>query len=180
MTICHHQNILAYYSSFLHDKQLWIVMPLISNGSLKDILEHYFPYGLYDEVLIVSILKYMIDALQYMDQKCMIHRDIKCENVLIHDDGQVVLSDLGISDFIKCGVKLNIFAGSPCWMAPEVIDHQSGYDNGADVWSLGVTAIEMAEGKAPHQNLNPVKVLAMIVNSNNPSLDQFNGKKWSK
>lgn len=92
-------------------------------------------------------------------------------------DGHVFLGDFGVSDSIKVGQKRNSFVGSPCWMAPEVMDQEVGYDIKADMWSLGITAIEIAEGKVPHQDLPSMKVIMMVLNSPSPKICSYYG--WS-
>ena len=88
-------------------------------------------------------------------------------------DGHVYLGDFGVSDSIKVGQKKNSFVGSPCWMAPEVMDQEVGYDIKADMWSLGITAIEIAEGKVPHQDLPSMKVIMMVLNSPSPRIYSY-------
>ena len=83
-------------------------------------------------------------GLEYFHSKGFIHRDIKGENVLVNDNGTCFLSDFGISRSVRYGEKEKEFTGSPCWMAPEVMEQLDGYDQTADMWSLGITAIELA------------------------------------
>ena len=86
-------------------------------------------------------------------------------------DGHIQLSDFGVSGTMKQGQKRNTFVGSPCWMAPEVME-QSGHDYSADVWSVGITAIELAEGKPPNYDLTAMKVILSILNGQPPSLNK--------
>jgi serine/threonine-protein kinase OSR1/STK39 len=89
---------------------------------MRNILNHKFKDGIHDEVLLASIMKMLMEGLFYLHKQSIVHRDIKCSNILVHGDGQVMLSDFGVSDTIKRGKKKHAFVGSPCWMAPEVVD----------------------------------------------------------
>lgn len=106
----------------MYDKDLWIVMPFIEGGSMRSLLNERYRDGIHDEVLLASILKMLLEGLVYLHSLSIVHRDIKCSNMLIHGDGQVMFSDFGVSDTIKQGKKKYKFVGSPCWMAPEVVD----------------------------------------------------------
>lgn len=92
--------------------------------------------------------------------------------------GEIYLSDFGVSAHIKVGQKRQTFVGSPCWMAPEVMEQSEGYDFKADIWSLGITAIELAKGNAPNSELNAMKVLLVILNSPSPTLSKH--EDWSQ
>lgn len=94
------------------------------------------------------------------------------------DEGQVFLSDFGVSAHVKSGQKRQTFVGSPCWMAPEVMEQSDGYDFKADIWSLGITAIELAQGEAPNSELPAMRVLLVILNSAPPTLSKFESH-WS-
>jgi serine/threonine-protein kinase OSR1/STK39 len=106
-----------------------------------------------------------------------LHRDIKAGNILLDKEGNVFLSDFGVSATLKKGQKRGTFVGSPCWMAPEVMSC-AGHDFGADVWSIGITALEMALGNAPYSNLPAPKVMLNILNADPPKLPADG--KWDK
>lgn len=100
--------------------------------------------------------------------------------MLVSAEGKVYLSDFGVSAHIKSGQKRQTFVGSPCWMAPEVMSQtENGYDSKADIWSLGITAIELTQGEAPNSELEPMKVLLVIMTSDPPTLNQFD-TNWSQ
>lgn len=128
MSKCHHKSVLNYHVSFMHDRDLWIVMPFIEGGSMRQVLNVKWKDGIHDEVLLASILKMLLEGVIYLHEQNIVHRDIKASNVLVHSDGQVMLSDFGVSDTIKEGKFKQAFVGSPCWMAPEVVDQQVGYN----------------------------------------------------
>ena len=122
---------------------------------------------------MASILKMLVEGLAYIHSLSIVHRDIKSSNMLVHGDGQVMLSDFGVSDTIKENKKKNKFVGSPCWMAPEVVDQTEGYDQRVDMWSLGITAIELSEGNPPFYEQPSMKVLLQILNNKPPSLSKY-------
>jgi serine/threonine-protein kinase OSR1/STK39 len=178
MQSCRHPNVVSYFVSFTNESDLWLVMPLLEGGSVSDVMKQNFSEGIKDESLIASILKQVIEALQYFHSQNQIHRDIKAGNILIDKDGQVYLSDFGVSAQIKTGHKRQTFVGSPCWMAPEVMEQEDGYDFKADIWSLGITAIEVAQGEAPNSELPAMRVILAILNSPPPSLSKH--ENWSQ
>ena len=103
MSSCRHKNVVNYYVSFLDDSDLWLVMPLLGAGSVSDILKLKFPHGLKDEILIATLLKQVIEGLNYFHEQGQIHRDIKAANVLMNEKGEIYLSDFGVSAHIKGG-----------------------------------------------------------------------------
>lgn len=143
MSTCKHKNVVSCLVSFIEGTDLWLVMPILSAGSCLDVLRLNFPNGIQDEAVIATILHETLEGLRYFHENQQIHRDIKAGNILLDMDGHVFISDFGVSASLKKGQKRKTFVGSPCWMAPEVME-QTGHDYSADVWSVGITAIELA------------------------------------
>lgn len=138
-------------------------MPILGAGSCADIMKANCSDGIKNEAVIATILRETLLGLQYFHENGQIHRDIKAGNILLDMEGNVYISDFGVSATLKKGQKRKTFVGSPCWMAPEVME-QSGHDFTADIWSIGITAIELGEGAAPYQNLPAMKVILSILN----------------
>lgn len=152
----------------MRSSQLFIVMEYVAGGSLKDILK---VRGCLQELYIAIVMRELLLALQFLHSQGQIHRDIKAANVLLSREGEVKLADFGVSAQITASVsKRHSFVGTPYWMAPEVIT-QSDYDHKADIWSIGITAIELARGDPPHCSHPPMKALFLIQSSPPPQLD---------
>ncbi|ORZ21622.1 kinase-like domain-containing protein [Absidia repens] len=179
MALSKHENILPVYKSFVSGSKLCIVTPYLAGGSCLDIMKTAFPDGL-DELSIATILKQALEGLRYLHKNGHIHRDVKAGNLLVNDDGSVLLGDFGVSSSLSERGVRRTFVGTPCWMAPEVME-QAGYDYKADIWSFGITAIELASGKAPLGKLPPLKVLLMTLSNDPPTLIRETTKhKYSK
>ncbi|CAN4126379.1 unnamed protein product [Withania somnifera] len=188
MSLLSHPNILKAHCSFTVDRRLWVIMPFMSSGSLQSIIYSAFPDGL-SEPCIAIVLKETLNALAYLHNQGHLHRDIKAGNILIDSDGTIKLADFGVSASIfepispygsSCSsssscLMFTDMAGTPYWMAPE-----------ADIWSFGITALELAHGRPPLSNLPPSKSLFMKITKRfrfsdyEKTKDSKNYKKFSK
>ncbi|KII64850.1 Serine/threonine-protein kinase OSR1 [Thelohanellus kitauei] len=187
MYLCNHQNLARYYTSFVEGSTLWIVMELMDIGSVFDLmakLEIKFgkgdPRSHLNESLIVAILKQVIKGLHHLHSMGHIHRDVKAGNILLNSDGSACLGDLGVSacsDFYDKKNKRKTLVGTPCWMAPEMVDETIGYNLKADIWSLGITALEMATGSPPYSKFPPLKVFMLVQSNDPPSLESYDNPK---
>lgn len=170
---CQHPNIVGYYGSFVSGPNLYILMEYLEAGSLYDIINKSFPKGFDDEVLIASILKFLLRALEKIHSQNQIHRDVKPGNVLISAKGEVKLGDFGVAaSLLEAGQRKRArytITGTPCYMAPEVLQEE-GYTEKADIWSFGISAIELVTGEAPYSALPPMVVVQKIIKSPPPQL----------
>ncbi|XP_045066427.1 TRAF2 and NCK-interacting protein kinase-like isoform X12 [Coregonus clupeaformis] len=183
----HHRNIATYYGAFVKknppgiDDQLWLVMEFCGAGSVTDLIKNTKGNSLKEE-WIAYICREILRGLTHLHQHKVIHRDIKGQNVLLTENAEVKLVDFGVSAQLDRTVgRRNTFIGTPYWMAPEVIacdeNPEATYDFKSDLWSLGITAIEMAEGAPPLCDMHPMRALFLIPRNPAPRLKS---KKWSK
>uniref|UniRef100_A0A8C3B1I4 non-specific serine/threonine protein kinase n=1 Tax=Cyclopterus lumpus TaxID=8103 RepID=A0A8C3B1I4_CYCLU len=164
----HHRNIATYYGAFVkksppgHDDQLWLVMEFCGAGSVTDLVKNTKGSSLKED-WIAYICREILRGLSHLHAHKVIHRDIKGQNVLLTENAEVKLVDFGVSAQLDRTVgRRNTFIGTPYWMAPEVIacdeNPDSTYDYRSDIWSLGITAIEMAEGAPPLCDMHPMRL----------------------
>jgi len=175
MQQCDSPYIVKYYGSYFKNTDLWIVMEYCGAGSVSDIMR--LRKKTLTESEISTILYYTLKGLEYLHSRRKIHRDIKAGNILLNTEGQAKLADFGVAgQLTDTMAKRNTVIGTPYWMAPEVIQ-EIGYDCVADIWSLGITALEMAEGKPPYGDIHPMRAIFMIPTKPPPSFRKPD--KWS-
>ncbi|KAH9790717.1 protein kinase domain-containing protein [Citrus sinensis] len=164
MRVTNHPNVLRAHCSFTTGHCLWVVMPYMAGGSCLHIMKSAYPEG-FEEPVIATLLR-------------------KAGNILIDSNGAIKLADFGVSAcMFDAGDRQrsrNTFVGTPCWMAPEVMQQLHGYDFKADIWSFGITALELAHGHAPFSKYPPMKVLLMTLQNAPPGLDYERDKRFSK
>ncbi|XP_037675470.1 mitogen-activated protein kinase kinase kinase kinase 1 isoform X2 [Choloepus didactylus] len=176
---CRHANIVAYHGSYLWLQKLWICMEFCGAGSLQDV---YQVTGPLSELQISYVCREVLQGLAYLHLQKKIHRDIKGANILINDSGEVRLADFGISAQIGATLARRLsFIGTPYWMAPEVaaVALKGGYNELCDIWSLGITAIELAELQPPLFDVHPLRVLFLMTKSGYQPPRLKEKGKWS-
>ncbi|KAI0322324.1 kinase-like domain-containing protein [Amylostereum chailletii] len=220
MSLSKHPNVLRVRGTWIDGHKIYIALRLMNAGSAADVMRYGWPGGMEEDV-VRCILRQSLEGLNYLHVNGFIHRDIKAANLLIDDDGTVLLGDLGVAAPLhdedhshshtqdretgggaiksdrsitfdpamvaaprpvrpKRVGKRRSFVGTPCWMAPELISGKH-YDSSADIWSFGITALELAQGRAPRSRESPSAVLLQTVHNASPTLDRDGGvHKYSR
>lgn len=176
MKACRSEYVVQYHGSYYKDPDLWIVMEFCAGGSIMDIMQVLNKTLTEDE--IATAAWYMLKGLDFLHTgPRKIHRDIKAANVLLNISGEAKLADFGVTGQLSDTLaKRNTVIGTPYWMAPEIIQ-EVGYDVKADIWSLGITCIEMAEGAPPLADIHPMRSIFLIPSRPPPTLTE--PSKWS-
>ena len=147
-------HITKFFESFVQGGKLFIVTEYVGGGSVKDVLRTRQGNTLGNEIYIAIILREVLLGVRFLHGLGKIHRDIKCANILLATNGEVKLADFGVSAQLSDSVsRRGSIVGTPCWMAPEIIENY--YDYKCDIWSIGISAIEMAQGEPFYANLPP-------------------------
>ena len=183
MRLSSHDNVLACHTAFVSKTDLWLVTQIMRKGSSlhclqsarRSLRENNLPCRMEDHILY--ILHETLLGLKYIHDNGQIHRDIKAGNILLDGNGEVRIADFGVSGWLEQAGsqqdRAKTFVGTPCWMAPEVMEQIHGYDYKADIWSLGITALELAKGYAPYAKYPPMKVLILTIQEDPPTLDSY-------
>ncbi|CAH3162067.1 unnamed protein product, partial [Porites evermanni] len=177
---CKHNHVVGMYEAYYHENKLWMMLEFCSGGALDDLILE-LERGLTEEQIRI-VCKQMFECLHFLHTHKVIHRDLKAGNLLLTNDGNIKLADFGVSAKNKKTVqRRTTFIGTPYWMAPEVIVTETckddPYDYKADIWSAGITLIELAEMQPPYHDMHPMRVLFKIPKADPPLL-QFKNR-WS-
>lgn len=160
-----HPNLVPLHAAFVTRGELWLVLEYHSFGSCADIMRWSRPHGL-EEGAVAAVVCSACRGLSYLHANGTLHRQLKSSNILVDAHGDVRLTDFGLSGNLFVGgerrSRLGTFVGTPEWMAPEVLEQASGYSSSADVWSLGITIIELCTGNSPYAGLPPLKVMLQV------------------
>lgn len=171
---CAHKNIVSYFGSFVNGSQLWILTEFMFGGSVSDILKLGYGQGIKDESIVAAIIRSVVRGLRYFHRNKEIHRDVRSGNILISQTGIVKISDFGLATSLIQGGRKKIEAisvyGDACYMAPEILNSDAGYSEKTDIWSLGLTVIELATGKMPYEGKKFMESMVLILSENPPEL----------
>ncbi|EIE21776.1 kinase-like protein, partial [Coccomyxa subellipsoidea C-169] len=172
-----HPNLLMLHCSFIHGSDLWLVMPFVAGGSLANVIGSKFPEGM-EEDMIATIARDVLHGLQYLHDHDSMHRDLKVANMLVSDDGRILLADFGACATLEREARLpslDTFIGTTAYMAPEVMDPREGYTQSADIWSFGICLLELARGRVPVSECSFTRQVLAVVQNPAPTLRDHSG-----
>ncbi|KAK8820984.1 protein kinase [Blastocystis sp. ATCC 50177/Nand II] len=181
MRLCSSDNVLSCHCCFNVNASLWIVTPFMSKGSLLRVLQYLRKTGRIkegqglDEPIVAYIIQQTAFGLQYLHDSNLLHRDVKAGNILVDGEGNVRLADFGVARVVDGShkrVHAHTFVGTPCWMAPEIMNRQT-YDASADMWSLGITALELFKGYPPLARFDAMEVIVRTLQGDAPSFASY-------
>jgi len=179
------EHIVRYYNNYYYKKEIWISMEFCSLGSLSQVLDRLAkknpPRGLRHEYQIGSVTLGVLRGLVYMHDRSIVHRDIKSDNILLTKGGLIKIADFGISRRLEeDNSRMHTMIGTPHYLAPEVVlaEGEGGYTSKVDIWALGMIILELADGRPPYADLNPMKVLFEL--ANNPRVGLKRPENWSE
>eukprot|EP00466_Bigelowiella_natans_P007261 jgi/Bigna1/40342/e_gw1.42.87.1 len=161
-----------YFGSFIQSSKFFIAMEYCSAGSIMDLMNVCKMTLTESEISVV--MKHALEGIAFLHNRKVIHRDIKAANLLLSESGDCKLADFGVSKKMAHTLATTkTMIGTPYWMAPEVVGHRkNGYNTKADIWSLGITAIECAQGRPPLHKVYPMKAIFLIPKNPPPTLDE--------
>mmetsp|Transcript_2496 Transcript_2496/g.5941 ORF Transcript_2496/g.5941 Transcript_2496/m.5941 type:complete len:507 (+) Transcript_2496:61-1581(+) len=172
---CAHGNVVRYWGCAFEGQKIWIMMDYCGAGSVADLLIK-LPHGKCTENQIRAVIAQSTQGLNYLHKKGIIHRDIKSANILLTEEGEVRMADFGVSAQLENGQRARTTIGTPLWMSPEVLNSEP-YDLKADIWSVGITAIEMGDGEPPYRHETVMRAMFRICSEPAPTMKD--PSEWS-
>lgn len=170
LKILKHKNIVKYHGFIKNDKKLLIFLEYCSGGSLRNV---YKKHGPLSEKQVTKYLRQVLEGLIYLHSQGVVHRDVKAANILLTNEGDIKLTDFGVSTKVSTKtIKTYSIAGTPNWMAPEIIS-MDGTSTASDIWSLGATIVELLTGEPLYSHLNEMAALHAIVTDEYPPIPTF-------